>query len=198
MSQSTNPQFTSEGQLSIQLQLSGLQSQMQDRSTDATTQIQHLRNCIQEKVELAREASYRDTDGHGCDGTVGTPEQNFSKTLRLVQKVKASLNILLQNRNGSPPEIRILKEYSFHPFTCVKRGCALPTSILLSGFLESRLRNPPRVLRRSPASYSKRLLGGEQSMLGRKLQWLLSYCNGSGIATACSTSLGRQDPGNRQ
>jgi hypothetical protein len=122
MSQSTNPQFTSEGQLSIQLQLSGLQSQMQDRSTDATTQIQHLRNCIQEKVELAREASYRDTDGHGCDGTVGTPEQNFSKTLRLVQKVKASLNILLQNRNGSPPEIRILKRVFFPSLYMRKEG----------------------------------------------------------------------------
>jgi hypothetical protein len=130
MSQFTNSQFTSEGQLSIQLQLSGLQSQIHDRSTDATTQLQHLRNCIQEKVELAlqetyqlaRHGSYRDAEGHGCDGTVGTPEQNFSETLRLVQKVKVSLDTLLQNRNGSPPEIRILKRVFFPSLYMRKEG----------------------------------------------------------------------------
>jgi hypothetical protein len=103
---------------------------MQERSTDATAQLQNLRDGILEKIELAlpetyqpaRQASYCDSEDQGHDGIVGTPEQKFSEPLRLVREVKASLDTLLQNKNGPSPEIRILRRVFFPSLYMRKEG----------------------------------------------------------------------------
>jgi hypothetical protein len=113
---------SSERQLSIQVQLNDFQSQVQKQSLDAMKQLTNLRNDVLETMENTLHQvppmappPYEHSHGGSAERARanGETEQHLSEQLRLIQGVRATLDVLLQSKNESSPEMRILKQLYF-------------------------------------------------------------------------------------
>lgn len=152
---------------------------------------------LQKSYKPAQQTSYCGTEGHGYNDTVSTPEQNFSEPLRLVRELKSLLDALLQNRKGSPPEIRILKRV-FFPSLYMRKESMCPADV---DTFEWIFRDPIEKSAEESVKWSqeKSTEQFEEDAREKAAAAAATRCyNGSGTVMACSTSLGRQDPGNRQ